>query len=98
MTSTSANDLPTADGGHIRGNPIAWTAVALICGGFAVAGIALIEAMPWLFFIGAGVVAIGAVLSWLTHAMSNVRTRSESPVGFADAASAAEPVEAPEPA
>jgi hypothetical protein len=39
----------------------AWTAVGIMFVGFLVAGIALPVAEPWLFFVGLGIVVLGAV-------------------------------------
>ena len=41
--------------------PAAWTAVGIMFLGFLVSGVALPLALPWLFFVGLGVVAAGAV-------------------------------------
>lgn len=41
--------------------PAAWTAVTIMFVGFLLSGIALPLSMPWLFFVGLGVVALGAV-------------------------------------
>ena len=41
--------------------PAAWTAVGLMLVGFLISGIALPLSMPWLFFVGLAVVALGAV-------------------------------------
>ena len=42
--------------------PAAWTAVGVMFLGFVISGVALPLALPWLFFVGAGVVVLGAVL------------------------------------
>ena len=42
--------------------PAAWTAVGIMFLGFLLSGIALPLEMPWLFFVGLGVVALGAVV------------------------------------
>ena len=42
--------------------PAAWTAVGVMFLGFLVSGIALPLAQPWLFFVGMGVVVLGAVV------------------------------------
>lgn len=42
--------------------PAAWTAVGIMFVGFLLSGIALPLEMPWLFFVGLGVVALGAVV------------------------------------
>ena len=73
-----SSDLSIAEhGGHIKGTTVGWVSVGLICGGFVVGGIALIEALPWLFFVGVGAAVIGGILSWSTHAMSNVTARAK---------------------
>lgn len=41
--------------------PAAWTAVTIMFVGFLLSGIALPLDLPWLFFVGLGVVALGAV-------------------------------------
>lgn len=41
--------------------PAAWTAVGIMLIGFLLSGVALPLDMPWLFFVGLGVVALGAV-------------------------------------
>lgn len=42
--------------------PAAWTAVGIMFLGFLLSGIALPLELPWLFFVGLGVVALGAVV------------------------------------
>ena len=41
--------------------PAAWTAVGVMFVGFLISGIALPLSLPWLFFVGLGVVVLGAV-------------------------------------
>jgi hypothetical protein len=41
--------------------PAAWTAVGIMFAGFLVSGLALPFELPWLFFVGLAVVALGAV-------------------------------------
>ena len=41
--------------------PAAWTAVTIMFVGFLLSGFALPLDLPWLFFVGLGVVALGAV-------------------------------------
>ena len=41
--------------------PAAWTAVTIMFFGFLISGFALPLELPWLFFVGLGVVVIGAV-------------------------------------
>jgi hypothetical protein len=76
MTDLEQRGAPVhANPGHIPGRPISWVVVALVCGGFAAAGVGLIVATPWLFFVGCGVVAVGTILGWVTHAMADVTGR-----------------------
>jgi hypothetical protein len=42
--------------------PAAWTAVSIMFVGFLIAGLALPFDLPWLFFVGLGVVVIGAIV------------------------------------
>jgi hypothetical protein len=42
--------------------PAAWTAVSIMFVGFLLAGLALPFSLPWRFFVGLGVVVIGAVV------------------------------------
>jgi hypothetical protein len=42
--------------------PAAWTAVTIMFVGFLLSGIALPLELPWLFFVGLGVVVLGAVV------------------------------------
>ncbi len=77
------SDRPTDDlgideqFGHITARPVSWVVVFLVCAGFLVAGIGLIAASPVVFWIGVGVVAVGAVLGGVTHAMADVTARVE---------------------
>ena len=41
--------------------PAAWTAVTIMFVGFLIAGFAVAFAEPWLFFVGIGVIVVGAV-------------------------------------
>jgi hypothetical protein len=41
--------------------PAAWTAVTIMFVGFLIAGLSLPFELPWMFFVGLGVVVIGAV-------------------------------------
>ncbi|HEX7104900.1 MAG TPA: hypothetical protein VF218_02960 [Acidothermaceae bacterium] len=65
--------------GHIKGRPVSWVVVVLVCGGFLAGGIGLVAALPWLFFVGVGVAALGGILGWVTHAMADVTARVETP-------------------
>ena len=59
-TTRAAKDV-TMSASH--GNtPAAWTAVSIMFVGFLLAGLALPFELPWLFFVGLGVVVIGAVV------------------------------------
>jgi hypothetical protein len=62
--------------GHIAARPVSWAVVFLVCVGFLVAGIGLIAATPWVFWVGAGVVAAGTILGWVTHAMADMTARA----------------------
>ncbi|MGZ4595229.1 MAG: HGxxPAAW family protein [Actinomycetes bacterium] len=42
--------------------PAAWTAVTIMFFGFLISGFALPLDLPWLFFVGLGVVVLGAVV------------------------------------
>jgi hypothetical protein len=46
---------------HHGNTPAAWTAVTIMFVGFLIAGLALPIGAPWLFFVGIGVVVVGAV-------------------------------------
>ena len=46
---------------HHGNTPAAWTAVTIMFVGFLIAGFALPLELPWLFFVGMGVVVLGAV-------------------------------------
>ncbi len=47
----------------------AWTAVAIMFVGFLISGIALPFSLPWLFFVGLVVVALGAVVGKVMQMM-----------------------------
>ena len=49
--------------------PAAWTAVTIMFVGFLLSGIALPIEAPWLFFVGLGVVALGAVVGKVMQMM-----------------------------
>jgi hypothetical protein len=85
--SRDADSTSVAEvGGHIKGRPVSWVVVVLVCGGFIAAGIGLIDALPWLFFVGIGVVVVGGILGGLTHAMADVTARVETAARKRDAA------------
>lgn len=71
--------------GHVKGRPISWVVVGLVCVGFLAAGIGLVASRPWLFFVGVGLVALGAILGGLTHAMADVTARVETATRRRDA-------------
>jgi len=79
MTEPHADsDFAVAEqAGHIQGRPVSWAVVVLVCAGFMASGIALIEHVAWLFFLGVGIVAVGAILGWATHAMADTSARVE---------------------
>lgn len=74
--------------GHIKGRPISWIVVVLVCVGFLAAGVGLVASRPWLFFVGGGVVALGAILGAFTHAMADVTARVETAARKRDAVEA----------
>jgi hypothetical protein len=41
--------------------PAAWTAVTIIMVAFAVGGIGVLLALPWLFWVGVGLIIVGIV-------------------------------------
>ena len=49
--------------------PAAWSAVGIMFVGFLVSGFALPLELPWLFFVGLGVVALGAVVGKVMQMM-----------------------------
>jgi hypothetical protein len=49
--------------------PAAWTAVIIMLIGFTISGVALPFALEWLFFVGLGVVALGAVVGKVMQMM-----------------------------
>jgi hypothetical protein len=70
---------------HVPSRPIAWVVVAIIVVGSIVGGVALIVALPWLFYVGAGIIVIGAIIGWATHAMVDTSARVETPARLATA-------------
>jgi len=76
------------DDGHIRGRPISWAVVTVVIIGFIVAGIGLIVATPWVFYLGAGLVAAGTLIGWATHAMADPRRLAERRAARTQAAAA----------
>lgn len=71
--------------GHVKGRPISWVVVVLVCVGFLAAGIGLVASRAWLFFVGVGLVGLAAILGGLTHAMADVTARVEAPPRQRDA-------------
>jgi hypothetical protein len=60
----------SASHGTSHGNtPAAWTAVTIMFIGFVLSGIALPVDAPWLFFVGLGVVVLGAVVGKVMQMM-----------------------------
>ena len=49
--------------------PAAWTAVTIMFVGFVLSGLALPLELPWLFFVGLGVVVLGAVVGKVMQMM-----------------------------
>ncbi|GAA2402616.1 hypothetical protein GCM10010191_07680 [Actinomadura vinacea] len=59
--------------GSHAGRPKSWVAVAVIFIGFTVGGVALCVGPNWpMFWAGAGIIALGGVLSWIVDIMSDV--------------------------
>jgi hypothetical protein len=54
------------DHGH---TPAAWTAVTIMLVGFTVAGVAFVVKVPWLFFVGMGVVVLGGAAGKIMQMM-----------------------------
>jgi len=72
--------------GHIKGRPVSWAVVVLVCAGFIAGGIGLVVSLPWLFFVGVGVAVLGGIVGWVTHAMADVTARVETPARMRSAA------------
>lgn len=49
--------------------PAAWTAVTVMFVGFLISGVALPFELPWLFFVGLGVVVLGAIVGKVMQMM-----------------------------
>ncbi len=59
--------------GNTQGRPISWAVVAIILVGFTVGGLGLITGPQWwLFWTGAALAVIGAVVGWVTGIMEDV--------------------------
>jgi hypothetical protein len=54
------------DHGHTAA---AWTAVTIMFLGSCISGAAVIVALPWLFFVGLGVIVIGAIVGKVMQMM-----------------------------
>jgi hypothetical protein len=54
---------------HHGHTPAAWTAVIIMLVGFAVGGLAVVLAQPWLFFTGIGLIALGVVVGKVMQMM-----------------------------
>ncbi|MGH8970053.1 MAG: HGxxPAAW family protein [Actinomycetes bacterium] len=84
---------------HSHGHtPAAWTAVVVMLSGFLVMGVALPLAMPWLFFVGAGVVVVGAVAGKVMQMMglgNTVAYKDERDPDYDDESTAGDRDEAP---
>lgn len=65
------------DHGH---TPAAWTAVTIMFLGSCVSGAAVIIALPWLFFVGLGVIVIGAIVGKVMQMMGlGAKTAQHAP-------------------
>jgi hypothetical protein len=54
---------------HHGNTPAAWTAVTIMFLGFLISGVALPLALPWLFFVGLGIVVLGVVVGKVMQMM-----------------------------
>lgn len=55
---------------HHHGNtPAAWTAVTIMGVGSLIGGIAIVVAETWLFFVGIGVIVVGAIVGKVMQMM-----------------------------
>jgi hypothetical protein len=55
-----------------HGRPASWVAVSVIIAGFIIGGIALVAGPTWwLFWTGAGIVAIGGIFGLSVHIMDD---------------------------
>jgi hypothetical protein len=76
---------PPTNHGH---TPAAWTTVIMVLVGAVVASFAVVVALPWLFWVGLGVILVGVVVGWIMkimglgqpvpHTRPNDRGRSEA--------------------
>jgi hypothetical protein len=62
---------------HHGNTPAAWTAVTIMFVGFLISGLALPFELPWLFFVGIGVVVVGAVVGKVMQMMGMGSTASD---------------------
>jgi len=49
--------------------PAAWTAVSIIMIAFVVGGIGVLLALPWLFWVGVGLVVVGVIVGKVMQMM-----------------------------
>jgi hypothetical protein len=78
MEGTSGSEMPaitlpgTEHAGHHPGKPISWIAVTIITIGFIVGGVGMVpHVIWWLFWTGAGIAAIGCVLTLFAKTFSD---------------------------
>jgi hypothetical protein len=73
-TGTGAPDTMAHAAGHLEhnpGKPMSWVGVAIVIVGFVIGGIAMVPAPHWvIFWIGAGVAAIGCLTLLFTKTFS----------------------------
>ena len=63
-TGTGGALAHAAAEGHHHGRPIDWVAVTIITIGFVIGGIAFVpHPIWWLFWIGAGIAAVGCIMT-----------------------------------
>ena len=66
-------------GGDNHGKtPAAWTAVTIMFVGFTIAGIAFVVPQHWLFWVGVGVIVLGAVVGKVMAMMGMGQPQRES--------------------
>jgi hypothetical protein len=66
-----------ADHGH---TPAAWTAVTIILAGFVVGAFGVVFAQPWLAFVGAGIIVLGAIVGKIMQMMGLGKPVPSDPV------------------
>jgi hypothetical protein len=64
--------------------PAAWTAVTIMFVGFCIAGIAFVVPQHWLFWVGIGVVVLGAVVGKVMSMMGMGQSQYDSAPSAAD--------------